>query len=157
MVFIGSLSSIAGLCMFSDQYESAWGQSLELCCAQPSSANVLQPFNASDYVPLFWTEGFGLAAELDRATIARSAEVKAALYGGRVFVIAPLCVTSICQERCICCNFRAGNKGVGVERRRLTDDELENEALYLIEEKGLRVFELVYATDPRLHFRGGLP
>jgi hypothetical protein len=36
-------------------------------------------------------------------------------------------------------------------------DELENEALYLIEEKGLRVFELVYATDPRLHFRGGLP
>jgi 2-iminoacetate synthase len=64
-------------------------------------------------------------------------------------VIVPIYVTSICQEQCLYCNFRGGNKGIGVERRRLTEDELEREALYLIE-KGLRVLELVYSTDPRM-------
>jgi 2-iminoacetate synthase len=105
---------------------------------------------ASDYAPLFWSEGFGLGGELDQAIIARSAEVKAGLYGGRVFVIVPIYVTSICEEQCLYCNFRGGNKGIGVERRRLRDDELEQEAIYLIEEKGLRVLELVYSTDPRM-------
>ncbi len=51
-------------------------------------------------------------------------------------MIAPIYVTSICQEQCLYCNFRAPNKGVGVERRRLTDDELEQEAVYLVEQKG---------------------
>jgi len=45
---------------------------------------------ASDYAPFFWNEGFGLGGELDQAIIARSAEVKACLYGGRVFVIVPI-------------------------------------------------------------------
>ena len=38
--------------------------------------------------------------------------------------------------------------GVGVERKRLTDAELVQEATYLVDEKGLRVLELVYASDP---------
>jgi len=105
---------------------------------------------ASDHAPIFWSEGFGLGGELDQAIVARSAEVKAALYGGRVFVIVPVYVTSICEEQCLYCNFRGGTKGIGVERRRLTDDELEQEALYLVAEKGLRVLELVYSTDPRI-------
>jgi hypothetical protein len=106
--------------MLSDQYGVVWGRSLQLSRAQPRSRDALQPSFASDYVPLFWTEGFGPAGELDRAIIARSVEVKVALYGGRVFVIA------------------------------LTDNEPEKEALYFIEEKGLKVLELVYATDPRM-------
>jgi len=76
--------------------------------------------------------------------------LKSALYGNRVFAIVPIYVTSICSEQCVYCNYRAGNKGIGVERRRLSDPELEQEALYLVEEKGLRVLELVYATDPRM-------
>ena len=87
---------------------------------------------------------------MDQAIVARAARVKSDLYGGRVFVIVPIYVTSICQENCLYCNFRAGNKGVGVERKRLTDDELEEEALYLIEQKGLRVLELVYSSDPKM-------
>jgi 2-iminoacetate synthase len=59
-------------------------------------------------------------------------------------------VTSICQEQCLYCNFRGGNQGIGVERRRLTDAELQREATYLVEEKGQRVLELVYASDPRM-------
>jgi 2-iminoacetate synthase len=136
--------------MFSDQYEVAWEQVSELSRAHPEPLDLLQPQVASDFVPFLWAERFGLGGDLDRTIILRSAEVKTALYGGRVFVIAPIYVTSICQEQCLYCNFRAGNKGVGVERRRLTDEELELEALYLIEQKGLRVLELVYSTDPRM-------
>ena len=136
--------------MFSDQYEIVWEEVSELSRTRPQPLDLLRPQVASDFAPLLWSKGFGLGGKLDRAIIARSAEVKTALYRGRVFVIAPIYVTSICQEQCLYCNFRAGNKGIGVERRRLTDDELEQEALYLIEQKGLRVLELVYATDPRM-------
>jgi 2-iminoacetate synthase ThiH len=58
---------------------------------------------ASDHARIFWSAGFGLGGELDQAIIARSAEVKAALYGGRVFVIVPIYVTSICEEQCVYC------------------------------------------------------
>jgi 2-iminoacetate synthase ThiH len=111
---------------------------------------LLRPFVTSDYAPLLWGEGFGQGGELDQDIIACAAGLKAALYAERVFVIVPVYVTSVCQEQCQYCNFRAGNKGVDVERRRLTDDELEKEALYLIEEKGQRVLELVYSTDPQM-------
>ena len=136
--------------MFSDRYKIACEQVSDFSHTRPGPLDSLRPMVASDYAPFFWSEGFGLGGELDQAIIARSAEVKAALYGGRVFVIVPIYVTSICEEQCLYCNFRGGNKGIGVERRRLTDDELEQEALYLIEQKGLRVLELVYSTDPRM-------
>ena len=136
--------------MFSNRYEVVWEQVSELSGTRAGPLDSLRPMVASDHAPFFWSEGFGLGGELDQAIIARSAEVKAALYGGRVFVIVPIYVTSICAEQCLYCNFRGGNKGIGVERRRLTDDELEQEATFLIEEKGLRVLELVYSTDPRM-------
>jgi 2-iminoacetate synthase len=136
--------------MFSHRYEIACEQVSDLSRSRPGSLDSLRPMVASDYAPLFWSERFGLGDGLDEAIIARSAEVKAALYGGRVLVIVPIYVTSICEEQCVYCNFRGGNKGIGVERKRLTDDELEQEATYLVEEKGLRVLELVYSTDPRM-------
>jgi 2-iminoacetate synthase len=105
---------------------------------------------ASDFIPLLWQEELGTGGALDRAILDRSAELKSDLYSDRVFAIVPIYVTSICSEQCLYCNYRGGNKGVGVERRRLSDQELEQEALYLIEQKGLRTLELVYATDPRM-------
>jgi len=77
-----------------------------------------------------------------------SSEMKASIYKNKVFAIVPLYVTSICQESCIYCNYRARNKNDQIERIRLTDDQLKQEAQFLIEDKGLRVIELVYATDP---------
>lgn len=136
--------------MFSERYTIAWEQASELSRRRPQHLEELRPQVASDFIPVLWGEEFGRGGELDQAILARSASVKVALFGGWVFVIAPLYVTSICQEQCLYCNFRGGNKGVGVERRRLTDDELKQEALYLIEQKGLRVLELVYSTDPRM-------
>lgn len=136
--------------MFSAQYELVCEQVSDLSHTRPKPLASLEPLVASDFAPLLWAEGFGLDGELDQAILARAAGLKTALYGGRVFVIVPLYVTSICQEQCLYCNYRAGNKGVGVERKRLTDEELQKEALYLVEEKGLRVLELVYSTDPRM-------
>ncbi len=136
--------------MFSEHYKTACAKVSEFSHARPGSLDSLRPTVTSDYAPFFWSEEFGQGGELDRAILARSAEVKAALYDGRVFVIVPIYVTSICEEQCLYCNYRGGNKGIGVERRRLTEDELEQEAIFLIEEKGHRVLELVYATDPRM-------
>ena len=136
--------------MFSARHKIACEQLSDCSHTRPGPLNGLRPIVASDYAPFLWSEGFGQGGELDQAIIAGSAEVKADLSGGRVFVIVPIYVTSICEEQCLYCNFRGGNKGVGVERKRLTDDELKREALYLIEQKGLRVLELVYAADPRM-------
>ena len=136
--------------MFSDRYNLVWEQVAGLSRTRAGLLGSLHPLVASDFAPYFWADGFGAGGELDRTIVSRSAELKRKRYQDRVFVIVPIYVTSICQEQCLYCNFRAANKGVGVERRRLTDEELEKEALYLIEEKGLRTLELVYATDPRM-------
>lgn len=105
---------------------------------------------ASDFLPLLWHEEFGAGGALDSAILARSAAVKSEMYASRVFAIVPIYVSSICSENCVYCNYRAGNKGVGVERRRLSDEELALEAQFLVEEKGLRALELVYAADPKM-------
>ncbi len=70
-------------------------------------------------------------------------------FSGNVFTIAPLYVTSICRERCLYCNYRADSRAGGIDRVRLSDDEIAAESRFLIEEKGIRAIELVYASDPK--------
>jgi len=136
--------------MFSVHHQAASEQIADLRQQRAGALAALRPQVASDFVPLLWEAEFGAGGALDSAILGRSAELKSASYGGRVFAIVPIYVTSICSEQCVYCNYRAGNKGIGVERRRLNDTELEQEALYVVEQKGLRVLELVYATDPRM-------
>jgi 2-iminoacetate synthase len=136
--------------MFSNRYKIACEEVSACSQTRPAPLESLCPTVASDYAPWFWSDEFGLGGGLDQAILARSAEIKAELYGVRVFVIVPIYVTSICEEQCLYCNYRGGNKGIEVERRRLSDAELEQEATYLIEQKGQRVLELVYASDPRV-------
>lgn len=136
--------------MFSDRYKLACEQVSELSRTKASRGDVGGAETAPEFASLLWNDDFGHGGELDHSILRSSVEVKTAIYRGRVFVIAPIYVTSVCQEQCLYCNFRAGNKGVEVERRHLTDEELETEARYLIEAKGERVLELVYATDPRM-------
>jgi len=134
--------------MFSEQYNLAWEEVAELSHRSPQAFDALRDGVAADYASLLWSPELGTGGAMDRALLARSADTKAALFGGKLFIVVPIYVSSVCQEQCLYCNFRASNKGVAVERRRLTDDELEGEAIYLIEEKGQRVLELVYAADP---------
>jgi len=134
--------------MFSARYSTIWEQVADLSHARANSVDSLQSGVAPEFVPLLWTEGFGSGDGLDQPILSRAAAMKRAVYHDRVFVIVPVYVTSICQEQCVYCNFRAGNKGVSVERKRLTDEELQQEARFLIQEKGMRVLELVYSSDP---------
>jgi 2-iminoacetate synthase len=90
--------------------------------------------------------------ELFGQVVAASRRAKSAIFGGKVCPIAPLYVSSICQENCLYCNYRAGNKDKEIERLRLTDEELEREVEFLAGE-GIRVIELVYATDPFIDLR----
>lgn len=73
--------------------------------------------------------------------------MKSSLFNGTIFAIAPLYITSICQEHCVYCNYRIGNKDKEIQRVRLSNEELAIEVEFLAK-KGLRVIELVYATDP---------
>lgn len=136
--------------MFSDRYKLAWEEISEFSHTRPAPLGSLRSMMASDFAPFLWNEDFGRGDELDRTILTRSAGTKTALFGGKLFIIVPIYVTSICQEQCVYCNFRGGNKGVEVQRRRLTDEELEREAIYLVEEKGQHVLELVYASDPQM-------
>ena len=136
--------------MFSAHHHAAWEQVADLRGHPAAPLDNLRPLLASDFAPLLWDKQFGCGGSLDRAILGRSAELKSALYGGRLFVIVPIYVSSICSEQCVYCNYRAGNNGLSIERRRLSDSELEQEAQYLVEQKGQRVLELVYASDPRM-------
>lgn len=135
---------------FSAQYERICEQVADLSRTQPKALQVLEPGVAADYAPFLWREEFGSGGVLDDAIVTRAEYRKTLLYGGRLFVIVPVYVSSVCQEQCLYCNYRAANKGLGVERKRLSVEELEKEALYLIEEKGFHVLELVYSSDPRI-------
>ena len=87
--------------MFSNRFKIIWEQASELSATLAKPLDSLQQGVASDYAPFLWSESFGLGGKLDQAIIARSADVKAALYGGQVFVIVPIYVTSICEEQCL--------------------------------------------------------
>ena len=95
-----------------------------------------------------WHSEFGRGTSLDGSIINAAARRKERLFGGQLFAVVPVYVTSICAERCLYCNFRAGNRGVELERIRLSSEQLEAEVRHLVGQKGLRVIELVYATDP---------
>ncbi|HSS21972.1 MAG TPA: radical SAM protein [Pyrinomonadaceae bacterium] len=97
---------------------------------------------------VLWTNGLGQDGAVDQVILLRSQKAKQDIYRGSVYAVVPVYSTSICMEECGYCNYRAGNKGFEVERIRLKDDELVSEARFLIEQKGLRALELVYATDP---------
>lgn len=136
--------------MFSTEYKSVCEQVSDLAHSPARALDSLQPGVAADFAPFLWAPGLGQGGDLDRDILARSARLKNAFYDRRLFVIVPIYATSICQEQCAYCNFRAGNKGIGVERKRLSIEELEKEALYLINEKNMRVLELVYSSDPQM-------
>ncbi len=136
--------------MFSDQYKIAWDRLAEFANTATKPLDYLKTGRAEEFAPVLWADEFGSGGELDAEIRARAAQAKRALYSDRIFTVVPVYVSSVCAEQCVYCNYRAGNKGVGVERKRLSDEELKREALFLIEEKGFRTLELVYASDPQM-------
>lgn len=141
--------------MFSNRHMLNWNEVTDLSVqARDGSVYTHLPHAKLDqgWAGAFWNREFGTKGEFDSFILEAAAALKDDLFESRVFPIVPLYVTSICGEQCLYCNFRTGNKGEDIERVRLTDEQLRMEAEYLIEEKGLHVLELVYATDPILRY-----
>jgi 2-iminoacetate synthase len=134
--------------MFSARFKDLLASLASLAQTTPRALNSLRPLVADDFIPYLWAQEFGSGGALDSAIHTRAQHLKRAASGGDVYAVVPIYVTSICSEQCLYCNYRAANKGIGVERRRLSDDELAQEVNFLIEQKGYRTLELVYASDP---------
>jgi 2-iminoacetate synthase len=138
--------------MFSAAYDRIWDSTVNdfAPCSLKEALAFYQ--NATSYDPsiaqLLWANGFGEGSQLDSLLLSSAQKIKHNISGGDVYAVVPIYATSICIEKCLYCNYRAGNKGIELERLRLSDDDLLIEARYLVEEKGLRALELVYATDP---------
>lgn len=122
--------------MFSGEFERLWRE----VCGRPEP-----PLDRAD---------FGAGGVLDAGIAARARLRKLELFGGAVFPVSPLYVTSVCKERCTYCNYRAGSTDPELKRVRLSGAELEREIRFLVEERGLRAVELVYASDPQITVDG---
>jgi 2-iminoacetate synthase len=88
--------------------------------------------------------------DLYQMVLEASWELKTELFGGEVYPVVPVYVSSFCSENCLYCNYRAENTTAQIRRIRLTTEQLEQEVSFLIEHRGMRAIELVYPSDPAL-------
>lgn len=137
--------------MFSTEHNEVWKQLAEGQVV-PSAAEAGTYLHSHDerIATLFSSRELGTGGQFDEGILSAARALKCNLFDNRVYGIVPIYVTSICSEHCVYCNYRAENKDTQVVRVRLSDTELAEEAQFLIEQKGLRTLELVYATDPHI-------
>ncbi len=134
--------------MFSARHAAAWEETGTW--ADPAQDPLAGGLSGNPAVArLLWAADRS-AGTLDLLLQARATARRQARHASRVYAVVPLYVTSFCVESCHYCAFRANNPAMRGARRRLSDAELEREARYLMDEKGFRVIELVYAEDPEV-------
>src|SRR3990170_4930820 len=69
------------------------------------------------------------AKEVENMLFGAAAYIREKIYGRRMILFAPLYLTNLCANDCLYCGFRASNKNL--ERRTLTDEEIEKEVRWL--------------------------
>lgn len=138
--------------MFSDRYTELQHESPVTHLAHDDAmARLCRAGSGSLDIPsLLWTKNLGNGGDIDHVLLDASKNVKASIYNHAVYAISPLYVTSFCKEHCLYCNYRAGNKSADVTRIRLTETQLQAEIEFLVFQKGFRVIELVYSSDPHI-------
>lgn len=62
--------------------------------------------------------------EIDKKMFQAAREIKETIYGNRIVMFAPLYVSNYCVNRCSYCGYKCTS---GIERRKLTDDEIRRE------------------------------
>lgn len=72
-------------------------------------------------------------------------EAKESIYGNRLVLFAPLYISNLCENNCLYCAFRTGNKGV--RRKVLTQKEIAQEVRLLVRSGQKRVL-LVTGEEP---------
>jgi 2-iminoacetate synthase len=74
-------------------------------------------------------------------------QIKETIYGKRLVLFAPLYITNHCVNNCLYCGFRADNQGL--ERKRLSLDEIEAE-VRVLENEGHKRILLVAGEEPQI-------
>lgn len=135
--------------MFSREFEEARRDVWALRDAPPG-ADLIDEASFGDWrlAGLLWHPELGQGSDFDQCLLRRAEDIRRRLHRDGLTPISPLYVSSVCQEQCVYCNYRSGNRGVEVVRLRLSQDALEREAGFLAGEKGVRLLELVYTGDP---------
>jgi len=109
-------------------------------------ARTLNGLEADDIAALMTISDPELLGEL----FATAQEIKAAIYGRRLVIFAPLYVSNLCGNECTYCAFRARN--TELERRALTQEEIAREARILIDQGHKRVLLVAGESYPREGF-----
>ena len=76
--------------------------------------------------------------------------VKEMIYGRRLVLFAPLYISNLCQNDCLYCGFRAGNKAL--KRRYLSQPEIAAEVKELVEEGHKRILLVAGESYPKEGF-----
>ena len=76
-----------------------------------------------------------------------AAKVKEDIYGKRLVLFAPLYVSNLCQNDCLYCAFRVGNKAI--RRRALTQDEIAEEVRHLVRSGQKRLLVVAGEAFPK--------
>ena len=84
-------------------------------------------------------------ADLQAEMFAAAADVKQAIYGTRIVLLAPLYISSHCINNCTYCGYRVGN--ADQLRRRLTLDEIKEE-VEILESLGHKRLAVEAGEDP---------
>jgi 2-iminoacetate synthase len=98
-----------------------------------SRARLLGGLTPEDVAVLAGVEDPALCEEMFNAARA----VKAAIYGNRLVLFAPLYISNLCGNECLYCAFRARN--ATIERRALSMDEIRRETKALVSQGHKRV------------------
>jgi len=74
-------------------------------------------------------------------------QVKDTIYGRRIVLFAPLYVSNLCANECVYCAFRSSNHAI--PRRVLTQDEIQQEVLSLVNQGHKRVLLVAGESLPK--------
>jgi len=125
-----------------EELEAARGASPERALEVVVKARELHGLTTAEVAVLLEAEGF----KVREAMFAAASEIKAAIYGKRMVLFAPLYVTNECCNDCLYCGFRRSNQEL--IRKRLTMEEIAEE-VWLLETMGHKRLLLVLGEGPR--------
>ena len=141
--------------MFSDHYPAAVRdvKAALAAASQPTAAELREILSRADAAPLSIADAAALLALHGRADAAERIEQLRehvrSRFGSRCTVreVAPIYLSSFCEDVCRYCNFANGRHGT--IRTRLDADEITREVATVTSE-GSRVVEFTLATDPEM-------
>ncbi|MBN2803303.1 MAG: [FeFe] hydrogenase H-cluster radical SAM maturase HydG [Deltaproteobacteria bacterium] len=110
------------------------------------SARDLKGLNMDSVSALMTVEDETLLNEIFKT----AKEIKNKIYGQRLVIFAPLYVSNLCNNECTYCAFRAGNKNI--KRVALTQEQIQDETLHLINEGHKRVLLVAGESYPQNKF-----